>query len=175
MPTQDEAVWHVLIDNVQLGPMKRSEILASLRDGTIGGANLIWRPGFADWLSLREVGEFSTPPPERKPEAAPPPIAHPDVSTKTLPEKWSLWRAATIGLAVTSFSLLPFGFTTGWYRLASVGHAPNADVVAEFLGELLWLPLLFVLIAMIRNTVDAAACARQASVRAFGRRPSSAS
>jgi hypothetical protein len=66
MWTKDDAVWHVATDNVQQGPMKRSEILAKLRDGTIDGATLVWRPGFEGWLPLREVSEFSTPPPEGK-------------------------------------------------------------------------------------------------------------
>jgi hypothetical protein len=83
MASEDDAIWHALIDDVQRGPLRRSQVLASVRDGTIDGADLVWRPGFENWVPLREVREFWSPPsrPERKSEAVPPPLPQVDVPT----------------------------------------------------------------------------------------------
>jgi GYF domain 2 len=156
MAAQDDAIWHVLVDNVQRGPLRRSQVLTGLRDGTFGGDTLIWRPGFENWLPLREVREFWTPPsgPERQPEAERPPTPdQADGPKKQFDEKWSLWGAATVGLVISSASLCLRALTTESYKLASTGHAPSGGQVGELIGELISIPLLFVLIAVIRNTV----------------------
>jgi GYF domain 2 len=156
MASEDDAIWHILINGAQRGPLRRSQLLASLRDGTVNGAGLVWRPGFENWLPLRDVREFWDPPspPEHEPEtvASPPPLQA-DVPVAHFFRKWSLWGAATIGLALASVVLAMSAFTTQGYMLANVGYAPSAGLIGELIGQLLVLPLLFVLVAVIRNTV----------------------
>ncbi|MDA9481334.1 hypothetical protein XI07_04725 [Bradyrhizobium sp. CCBAU 11445] len=57
--------------------------------------------------------------------------------------KWSLWRAATIGLAIASFVLAISAFTTQSWFLANIGYAPTVGLIGELIGQLLLLPLLF--------------------------------
>src|ERR1700721_1055804 len=140
--SQDDAVWHLLIDDVQHGPLKRSQLLASLRNGTIDGDNLIWRAGFENWIPLREVSEFWTPP-DRKSEITAP-RSSADIPAKQLDEKWSLWGAATVGLALSSLALLTSGLASRSYLLASTGYAPSAGLIGELIGELFGFPLLLV-------------------------------
>lgn len=156
MASEDDAIWHVLIDGSQRGPVRRSQLLTSLRDGTVNGTDLVWRPGLENWLPLREVPEFWAPPnpPEHKPEivASLTPLQT-DTPVARLDPKWSVWRAATIGLAVASVLLAISALTTQSYMLANVGYAPTAGLVGELTGQLLALPLLFALVALIRNAV----------------------
>lgn len=156
MASEDDAIWHVLINGAQRGPLRRSQLLISLRDGTFSGADLVWRPGFENWIPLREVREFWVPPdpptPEPETNVSPPPLQA-DVSIVHVDSKWSLWRAATIGLAIASLVLAISAFTRQSYMLANVGYAPTAGLIGELIGQLFLLPLLFYLVAMIRNVV----------------------
>jgi hypothetical protein len=68
-------------------------------------------------------------------------------------EKWSLWGAATAGLALSSVTLWTSGLAKDGYRLANLGHFPDAGLLGELIGQLSFGPLLFVLIATIRNWV----------------------
>jgi GYF domain 2 len=148
MASEDDAIWYVVSDNAQRGPLKQSQVLASMRNGTVNGADLVWRPGFEKWLPLREVRDFCTPPPRppREPEIdAPPPLR--------LDERWSLWGAATGGLALSSAVLWMGALSTESYKLANVGYLPNAELIGNLIGQLSFGPILFVLIAAIRNAV----------------------
>jgi hypothetical protein len=62
---EQDAIWHVIIDDEQRGPLSRDQILEYLHDGQLVGSDLIWRPGFSDWKSLNEVTGFWQPPPLR--------------------------------------------------------------------------------------------------------------
>jgi hypothetical protein len=77
---------------------------------------------------------------------------HPDDSGAKVmaDEKWSLWGAATAGLALSSVTLWTSGEP---YMLAYVGHLPNAGLIGDLIGRLSFGPLIFVLIATIRNWV----------------------
>jgi hypothetical protein len=163
--SQDDAIWHVEFEKLKRGPLTRRQMLSGLRDGTFGGDTPIWRPGFDSWVPLREVREFWEPPrpevkpappsrPEVKPAVQPPPMPNQAATaTKQSDEKWSLWGAAIAGLVVSSVSLFTRAFTTEGYMLASTGYSPNGELIANFIGELLSISLLFVLIAAIRNAV----------------------
>ncbi len=153
----DDAVWHVVAEGAPRGPLRRSQVLSGLRDGSFSGDTSIWRPGFDKWLPLREVSDFWSPPkgpPGHEPNEGPPETLHqPDVSKKQPDEKWSLWGAAIGGLVLSSVSLCLRALTTDGYRLANVGYLPNAELIGELAGELLVGPLVFVVIAVVRNTV----------------------
>ncbi|MBT8491883.1 MAG: zinc-ribbon domain-containing protein, partial [Deltaproteobacteria bacterium] len=55
----DDAVWHVVIDQEQVGPMTAAEIGQRFAAGEIDADSYIWQEGFADWERLAVVGEFA--------------------------------------------------------------------------------------------------------------------
>ena len=68
LPVEDE--WHVGINGVPVGPMRRDEVKRKIATGAVGPDSLVWREGMDDWRPLGEVTELSAllaPPP------APPP------------------------------------------------------------------------------------------------------
>src|SRR6185437_5476425 len=62
-----------------------------------------------------------------------------------------LWGAASVGLVLSATTLWMGALTTEGYELASYAYAPTADSISYLLGYLSWIPLLFVVIAAIRN------------------------
>jgi len=132
---QDDAVWHALIGDEEQGPLSHAQMLAHLRDGTLDGSDLVWRPGLNDWLPLRDVREFWQPPraPARQPQVEPPPLPLPG-STAQPEEKWSLWGAASAGLMPSAAVLWISALTTESYKLASYAHSPSIDSVAYLFG-----------------------------------------
>ncbi|HUH02731.1 MAG TPA: TonB family protein [Kofleriaceae bacterium] len=54
-----EAVWHLVIDQEQVGPMTASEVAQRFHAGEIDAEAYTWREGFADWQPLAEVEVFA--------------------------------------------------------------------------------------------------------------------
>jgi predicted Zn finger-like uncharacterized protein len=52
------AVWHLVIDQEQVGPMTAEEVGQRYSAGEIDAETYIWKEGFADWLPVAEVPEF---------------------------------------------------------------------------------------------------------------------
>ena len=65
--------------------------------------------------------------------------------------KWSLWRAALLGLAITFGVFLINLLAEGTEQLTPWLNARPSEMIAYFAGRLLWLPTLLVLIAFVRN------------------------
>src|SRR5687768_3615850 len=59
-PGGDEAVWHVVVDQEQVGPITVAEVQAKFAAGEIDAETYIWREGFADWLPLTQVPDFAS-------------------------------------------------------------------------------------------------------------------
>lgn len=157
---EQDAVWHVAINGASRGPLPKSQVLAELRNGTVGAAHLVWRPGFDQWRLLREVPELCGPPSLPQPQQmAPSPPLLPAADPATLvgagstERKWSLWTAASLGLCISSALLLVAALTREAYELATVGNAPSAEQISALIGRLGAPPLLFVAIAAVRNVV----------------------
>ncbi|WP_018459718.1 DUF4339 domain-containing protein [Bradyrhizobium sp. WSM4349] len=164
-----DVIWHALIGDEEHGPMSQAQVLAYLRGGTLTGDDLVWRPGFEGWLPLREIQEFWRPPARnQRPtyEPAHQPAVNHDPASPSLPlqvaelvhqqgEKWSLWGAAIAGLVLSAATLAIGALTSEResYSLASYTHTPAADSIVYIFGYLSFAPLLFVLIAAIRNGV----------------------
>src|ERR1051325_5400045 len=55
----DDAVWHLVINQDQVGPMTVAEVQQKFASGEIDGETFTWREGFADWLPLSQVDAFS--------------------------------------------------------------------------------------------------------------------
>src|SRR4051812_7173977 len=58
-PAGDESVWHVVINQDQVGPMTAVEVQQRYSAGEIDSETYIWREGFADWLPLAQVDTFA--------------------------------------------------------------------------------------------------------------------
>jgi hypothetical protein len=56
--SEQKAVWHVVINDDQQGPLTKAQVLEYLRDGLLAGGNMIWRPGFSDWKSISATSDF---------------------------------------------------------------------------------------------------------------------
>jgi predicted Zn finger-like uncharacterized protein len=54
-----DAVWHLVVDGDQVGPLTDVEIRARLARGEITAENYVWKEGFSDWLRLVDVPEFA--------------------------------------------------------------------------------------------------------------------
>ncbi len=67
-PSADQ--WHVAINDVPVGPIRKAEIHRKIQAGAVNGESLCWREGFDDWRPLKEVTELSTL--LRQPPPAPP-------------------------------------------------------------------------------------------------------
>ena len=55
----DESVWHVVINQDQVGPMTAAEVQQRFSSGEIDGETYAWREGFADWMPLSQVDAFA--------------------------------------------------------------------------------------------------------------------
>ncbi len=66
-------------------------------------------------------------------------------------KKWSLWRPALVGRAITSCVFAINILAHGTEELSPWLNAPTGQMIAYFAGRLLWLPLLLVVFAFVRN------------------------
>src|SRR5687767_10451298 len=58
-PSNPESVWHLVIDQQQVGPLTPEEVRMHLDRGDIDAESYIWREGFADWDRIADVEPFS--------------------------------------------------------------------------------------------------------------------
>ncbi len=58
-PGGEEGVWHIVVEQEQVGPLTVAEVQARFAAGEIDGESYIWREGFADWLPLSQVPDFA--------------------------------------------------------------------------------------------------------------------
>jgi predicted Zn finger-like uncharacterized protein len=54
-----DAVWHLVVDGDQVGPLTDADVRARVARNEITAENYVWKEGFADWLRLADVPEFS--------------------------------------------------------------------------------------------------------------------
>lgn len=55
----DGAVWHLVIDQEQIGPMTVEEVEERFRRGEVDSDGYVWREGFGDWERLGDVDVFA--------------------------------------------------------------------------------------------------------------------
>jgi predicted Zn finger-like uncharacterized protein len=58
-PAGDDAVWHLVINQDQVGPLTVAEVEQRFAAGEVDGETFTWREGFADWLPLSQVDVFA--------------------------------------------------------------------------------------------------------------------
>ncbi len=156
--TGEDAIWHVVMDGEQYGPLSRPQVLEYLHDERLIGNDLIWRPGFGDWKSISEVADFWQPP--KRGSILPPPPPTPteqaqhekgQIDPVATNRKWSIWKAANAGLLV---SVLPLALQIAngrGFELASLAQTASAATIVQLTGQVLAAPLIFVIIAFVRN------------------------
>jgi predicted Zn finger-like uncharacterized protein len=54
-----EGGWHIVVEGEQVGPIPEADVRARIERGEIRSDTYIWKEGFADWLKLSAVPEFS--------------------------------------------------------------------------------------------------------------------
>jgi predicted Zn finger-like uncharacterized protein len=54
-----ESVWHVVVDQDQVGPLTAAEVRQRFQAKQIDAETYIWKEGFADWLPLNQVDTFA--------------------------------------------------------------------------------------------------------------------
>jgi uncharacterized protein DUF4339 len=160
-----EAIWHVIIGGKEQGPLTKAQVLEYLAHGMLAGSDLIWRPGFPDWKSVSEIGDFWQPPKRTSMQAsvqsrtlaqsAPERVPEPDrIDAPSAGEKWSVWKSANIGLLVSAFVLLVQIVTGRGFELANYAHTASAATISGLVGQILTAPLIFVLITVVRNLLN---------------------
>jgi hypothetical protein len=160
----EEAIWHVIVNDTQQGPLSKAQVLEFLRDGTLAGSDLIWCPGFPDWKPVSEINDFWQPP--RRTSARVEVPVQLQTQVKALPErldeplgtdgpsrgkKWSLWKSANIGLLTSALTLLVQVGGGRGFELANYAHTASAETISRLIGQILAGPLIFVLVAIVRN------------------------
>jgi predicted Zn finger-like uncharacterized protein len=58
-PAADGGGWHIVVEGEQVGPISEADVRGRLERGEIKGDTYIWKEGFADWLKVSTVPEFS--------------------------------------------------------------------------------------------------------------------
>jgi GYF domain 2 len=159
----DEAIWHVIVDATVQGPLTRAQVLEFLREGMLAGSDLIWRAGFADWKPVGEIDDFRQRPPRMSAETCVPlqsqinVSAHPghvaEGGEPARGTKWSLWKSANIGILVGALTLVVQVVSGRGFELADYAHTGSAATISSLIGQILGAPLIFVVVAAVRNLV----------------------
>jgi predicted Zn finger-like uncharacterized protein len=55
---QDAAVWHLVIDGGQVGPVTADEVRSKFAAGQVDRETYVWRDGYEGWRRLAEADEF---------------------------------------------------------------------------------------------------------------------
>jgi hypothetical protein len=153
-----EAIWHVIIDDKEEGPLSKAQVLEYLRDGMLAGSDLIWRPGFPGWKSVSEISDFWQAP--KRPsirasiQSTPEHVHEQRTVAPAAGEKWSVWKSANIGLLVSAFTLLVQVGGGRGFELASYAHTASPATIGGLIGQILGVPLIFVLVAVVRNLLN---------------------
>lgn len=58
-PGPEDQVWHVVVDQDQVGPLSVAEVQDKFLAGQIDAETYVWREGFSDWLPLAQVDVFA--------------------------------------------------------------------------------------------------------------------
>jgi hypothetical protein len=120
VPTPDE--WHVAINDVPVGPIRREDIARKLAAGQIDSESLAWREGMDDWVPICQIPELarlSVPPPGGGVHAPPPLHALPPM------------RNDAMSFAGKRPSAPPYGIEPGWAEDRSSQVAMNPSLVDQ--------------------------------------------
>jgi predicted Zn finger-like uncharacterized protein len=69
-----DAIWYVVVNREQVGPMTPAEVERRYKAGEIDADAFTWAEGMTDWIRLAAVTEFAHMFPEKAPARAPAPV-----------------------------------------------------------------------------------------------------
>jgi len=127
--------WHVAINDVPVGPVKRDEIARKVAAGAVNGSSLCWREGFDDWRPIKEVPELAAvlrqrasrpPPPARgaiAPRGAPPARSRP---WSPPPRASVASRSADASRPAARSNVVPIGGRLGAAAAPAFEESPEA-------------------------------------------------
>src|SRR5262245_58733267 len=58
-PVDVDAIWHVVIDQQQVGPLTIEQLADEVAAGRASADSYLWREGMDDWQPIAEVGEVA--------------------------------------------------------------------------------------------------------------------
>jgi predicted Zn finger-like uncharacterized protein len=58
-PPDPDALWYVVIDQEQVGPLTVDELAAHVAAGRVGADSYVWREGLADWQPVSLIAELA--------------------------------------------------------------------------------------------------------------------
>ena len=163
--------WYYAEGRETRGPITFDQLIALLSQLPTPRGVLVWRDGFTDWTeaeNVREIAEklIRPPPLRRRSSAIPPPVPEgsgdfvedyqEQFSRKKISvqagKKWSLWRAALTGFLIyLAIYVLGTTINNRWDRELAWLNGRPGQVIGYFGAQFLLLPLVFVVIAIIRN------------------------
>ena len=158
--------WYYIKEQKRYGPVTEAELLALIKDGRLGPADYVWRPGLDSWPRAGELVELFPPPPipdnseaaslsvappeakrivEETPlpgdggpqEPSPNPIPSPVRGASTTPNSAFLFAAASSLLVILPMMLALFVIV----RLVPVGHQ-RVPILAVSVGFLVCFPII---------------------------------
>ncbi len=59
MPAGSDAVWYVVVEGEQVGPLTEADVSTRIARTEISGETFAWREGMADWIQVSAIAEFS--------------------------------------------------------------------------------------------------------------------
>jgi hypothetical protein len=161
-------LWHYAEGETSVGPVPLEQLKNIL--GHVSNPNdvRVWHSSLVEWKRPGEVNELAATlvrpsplkaliPPPLSPPAAPLPT--PESTSKkmlgtpmpSVGKKLSLWRSANIALFLSAFTLLLQVANGKGFELASYAHTGSAVTISGLIGQILGVPLIFVLVAIILN------------------------
>lgn len=134
--------WHVSIQDVPVGPMKREELARKIAAGAVTGDSLSWREGFDDWRPLKDIPELapllrkSSPPPGLGGRPGAPASARPGQRVPPAPRAPQQSRTpSTPGLrpspAAARSNVVPIGGRLGASAAPAMDEIDTFDETAE--------------------------------------------
>lgn len=161
---KQELIWHIMLDEEERGPLTTDQVQQFIKDGTLNGNTPIWRPGFSEWQSIKELLEFWVPRQQasisksvRDINVSRPSsrevVDHYEVDMPSEIEKFSLWRSANIGLLLSAVTLISQVITEHGLQLADYANTASGATIGSLIGQILGGPLFFVLVAAILNRI----------------------
>ncbi|MEO0323732.1 MAG: GYF domain-containing protein [Myxococcota bacterium] len=133
--------WHVAINDVPVGPIRREELARKVGSGAVDEDSLCWREGFDDWRPLAEVKELAALLEQRRARTPPrtPPPPRPPSDDAVVPPPPPPAVAALAAAPEPSMADLPIGAPLGdslpppadsMAGAVALSQAPHAAVVS---------------------------------------------
>ena len=80
-----DAVWHLVIDREQVGPMTADEVRSKVKGGQVDAETYGWKEGFDDWKKLSDIDDFKDSFAGKAPAAAAAPAPDDQATRRTEP------------------------------------------------------------------------------------------